>query len=131
MYYLHHMMSLLHHKRQKKGNSQMLEILLGSRSCEQVMLYILARDEGYTREIARFFEVGYRPILNQLNKLEQGGILRSRPVGKTILYSFNPRCPFLKELKALLDKVMTFCPDDLKEKLIMNRRRPRVKGKPL
>jgi hypothetical protein len=124
-------MSLLHHKLQEKGNRQMLEILLGSRSSEQVMLYIYARGEGYPREIARFFEVDYRPILNQLNKLEQGGILRSRPAGKTILYSFNPRCPFLTELKALLDKVLTFCPDDLKKKLIMNRRRPRLKGKPI
>ena len=109
----------------------MLETLLGSASCEQVMLFILARDEGYPREIARFFKVDYRPIRNQLDKLERGGILRSRLAGKTRLYSFNPRCPFLKELKSLLDKVMTFCPEDLKEELVMNRRRPRESGKPL
>jgi len=109
----------------------MLETLLGSMSCEQVMLFILARDEGYPREIARFFKVDYRQIRNQLDKLEKGSILRSRSVGKTRLYSFNPRCPFLKELKALLNKVMTFCPNDLKEELVMNRRRPRLRGKPL
>jgi len=109
----------------------MLETLLGSTSCEQVLLFIFARDEGYPREIARFFGVDYRPIRNQLDKLEAGGILRSRSVGRTRLYSFNARCPFLKELKTLLAKVMTFCPDDLKERLIMNRRRPRRRGKPL
>lgn len=109
----------------------MLETLLGSTSCERVLLFIFAREEGYPREIARFFEVDYRPIRNQLDKLEAGGILRSRSAGRTRLYSFNPRCAFLKELKALLDKVMKFCPQDLKERLLMNRRRPRLRGKPL
>ena len=109
----------------------MLETLLGSTSCEQVLLFIFARNEGYPREIARFFGVDYRPIRNQLDKLEAGGILRSRSAGRTRLYSFNPRCPFHKELKALLAKVMTFCPDDLRERLLMNRRRPRQRGKPL
>ena len=109
----------------------MLETLLGSSSCEQVLLFILARDEGYPREIARFFDVDYRPIRNQLDKLEVGGILRSRSAGRTRLYSFNPRCPFLKELEALLLKVMTFCPHDLRERLVMDRRRPRRRGKPL
>ena len=109
----------------------MLETLLGSTSCEQVLLFIMARDEGYPREIARFFNVDYRPIRNQLDKLEAGGILCSRVAGKTRLYSFNPRCPFLKELQALLEKVMIFCPDDLRAGLVMNRRRPRRRGKPL
>ena len=109
----------------------MLETLLGSISCEQVLLFIHARQEGYPREIARFFDVDYRPIRNQLDKLEAGGILQSRSVGRTRLYSFNLRCPFLNELKALLDKVMTFCSDDLRERLFKNRRRPRRRGKPL
>lgn len=109
----------------------MLETLLGSTSCEQVLLFILAREEGYSREIARFYDVDYRPIRNQLDKLEAGGILCSRSAGKTHLYSFNPRCPYLKELQALLEKVMTFCTDDLREKFIANRRRPRRRGKPL
>ena len=109
----------------------MLETLLGSTSCEQVLIFIFSRKEGYSREIARFFDVDYRPIRNQLEKLEVGGILRSRFVGKTLLYSFNPRCPYLKELKSLLDKVMTFCPAELREELIVNRRRPRGRDKPL
>jgi hypothetical protein len=109
----------------------MLETLLGSRSCEQVLLFIMAREEGYSREIARFFNVDYRPIRNQLDKLEAGGILCSRAAGKTLLYSFNPRCPYLAELRGLLEKVMTFCPVDLRDRLVMDRRRPRRRGKPL
>ncbi len=109
----------------------MLESLLGSANCERVLLFIFAREEGYPREIARFFAVDYRPIRNQLDKLESGGILRSRTVGRTRLYSFNPRCPFVKELKALLGKVMLFCPEEMKENLLVYRRRPRRRGKPL
>jgi len=109
----------------------MLESLLGSKSCEQVLLYLNARKEGYAREIARFFDVDYRPIRNQLRRLEAGGILYSKPAGKTILYSYNPRCPYRRELMALIEKVLTFCPDNLSERLVNNRRRPRRRGKPL
>ena len=109
----------------------MLESILGSVSSERVLLFILARNEGYGTEIAKFYETDLTPIQRQLDKLEEGGVLASRNAGRTRLYSFNPRCPFLKELKALLEKVMTFCPEDLRERLIMNRRRPRRRGKPL
>jgi len=109
----------------------MIESLLGSTSCEQVLLYLNAREEGYAREIARFYGVDYRPIRNQLRRLEDGGVLCSKPAGKTVLYSYNPRCPYRKELIALIEKVLTFCPVDLRERLISNRRRPRRQRKPL
>jgi len=109
----------------------MLESLLGSVNSERVLLFILTREEGYASEIAKFFDTDLYGVQKQLDKLETGGVLASRKAGRTRLYSFNPRCPFLKELKALLAKVMTFCPDDLRERLVMNRRRPRRRGKPL
>ena len=109
----------------------MLESILGSINRERVLLFISCREEGYGREICRFFKTDLDPIQKQLDKLESGGVLISRVAGKTRLYSFNPRCPYLKELKALLEKVMTFCPKDMKEVLLKNRRRPRRRGKPL
>ena len=109
----------------------MLEAILGSANRERVLLFVSVRGEGYAREMARFFETDLDPVQKQLDRLEAGGVLASRRAGRTLLYSFNPRCPFLKELEALLEKVMTFCPDDLKERLVMDRRRPRRKGKPL
>jgi hypothetical protein len=66
-----------------------------------------------------------------LDRLEAGGVLVSRDVGKTRPYVFNPRYPFLIELKALLDKALSFYPVEEQEKLSMNRRRPRAKGKDL
>ena len=107
----------------------MLEPLLASTSCERVLIFIAARDEGYLREMADFFQTSPAPLLKQLEKLETGGVFFSRLAGRTRLYGFNPRYPFLKELKALLDKALSFYPDDVRTALLRSRRRPRRKGK--
>jgi hypothetical protein len=109
----------------------LLEPILGSVSSERVLLFIFAKGEGYPREIARFNNTALDPIQKQLEKLEAGGILSSRLVGRTRLYSFNPRYPFLEELKNLLKKALSFYPSQEQEELIMDRRRPRRQGKPL
>jgi len=109
----------------------MLEPLLGSSNAERVLTFILARDQGYVREIAGFFGVDPDSIQKQLVKFESGGVLVSRSAGRTRLYSFNPRYPFLKELKALLEKSLAFYAEEEREKLLMNRRRPRRTGKRL
>lgn len=109
----------------------MLEPLLGSKSSEKVLIFITARGEGYAREISRFFGMALDPIQKQLDKLELGGVIVSNTKGRTRIYVFNPRYPFLKELKLLLDKALSFYPEEEREKLIMNRRRPRRRGKPI
>jgi hypothetical protein len=111
--------------------SVMLEPLLGSTNCERVLIFLAAREEGYLREISDFFVTSPAPILKQLEKLENGGVLFSRLAGRTRLYGFNPRYPFLNELKSLLDKALTFYPEDIRARLLESRRRPRRKGKPL
>ena len=67
----------------------------------------------------------------QLEKLELGGVLVSHTAGRTRLYGLNPRYPFLKELRSLLEKALSFYPSEERERLLMNRRRPRRRGKPL
>ena len=109
----------------------MLEPLLGSTNAERVLVFILTRNEGYVREIARVLGGDPDSIQKQLAKFESGGVLVSRAAGKTRLYSFNPRYPFLKELKSLLEKALSFYPEQEREALLMNRRRPRRRGKPL
>ena len=109
----------------------MLEPLLGSKGSEKVLIFIVARSEGYAREISQFFSMDISTVQNQLDKLELGGILVSLTKGRTRLYTFNPRYPFLKELKLLLNKALTFYPENEREKLVMDRRRPRRRGKPI
>lgn len=109
----------------------MIEVLLGSKNAERVLIYIFSREEGYPREIARFFNTDLKSIQKQLDKLEGGGVLVSREVGRTRPYVFNPRYPFLNELKSLLEKALSFYPVEKQEELKMNRRRPRARGKAL
>jgi predicted ArsR family transcriptional regulator len=109
----------------------MLEPLLGSVNAERCLLFLLAREEGYASEIAKFFDTDLYGVQKQLDKLETGGVLASYKVGRTRLYRFNPRYSFLRELKALLEKVLGFCPPDEQDRLRIVRRRPRRRGKPL
>ena len=101
----------------------MLVPLLGSKGSEKVLIFIAARGEGYAREISQLFDMDISTIQNQLDKFELGGILASTTKGRTRLYAFNPRYPFLKELKQLLDKALSFYPEDEREKLLMERHR--------
>ena len=109
----------------------MLKPLLGSENTERVLIYLLARDEGYATDIARFNKTYLYGIQKQLDKLEIGGVLVSHTAGRTRLYSLNPRYPFLNELKNLLEKALSFYPEEQREALLMDRRRPRRRGKPL
>ena len=94
------------------------------------LIFIQARGDGYAREIALFFEADLYGIQKQLDKLEVGGILASRKVGRTRLHVFNPRYAFLAELQALLARALTFYPETMRTDLTMNRRRLRRRGKP-
>jgi hypothetical protein len=96
-----------------------------------VLVYLMARDEGYAREISRFYATGLDPIQKQLERLEAGSVVYSRSAGRTRLYALNPRYPFLKELGALLQKAISFLPQKERDRLLMVRRRPRRQGKPL
>lgn len=109
----------------------MLEPLLGSKNAERVLIFILVREEGYAREIARFFGADPDSIQKQLVKYESGGVLAGRSLGRTRVYSLNPRYPFLKPLRALLEKALAFYCDEDRDRLLLNRRRPRRRGKPL
>lgn len=109
----------------------MIEPLLGSKNKERILLFLYGRPEGYAREVARFFKTDLYPIQKQLDRLERGGVLYSRQVGKTRLFGLNPRYPFLSELKCLLEKVLAFYPPEERERIVVTRRRPRRAGKPL
>ena len=109
----------------------MLEPLLGSTNAERCLLFLLTREEGYASEIASFFATDLYGIQRQLDKLENGGVLASHTAGRTRLYRFNPRYAFLKPLRPLLEKALSYYPGDEQGRLRVTRRRPRRRGKPL
>ena len=109
----------------------MIEAIVGSTSAERVLLYLVAREEGYAADIAKTFDTNLSQMQKQLARMERDGLLISQKAGNTRIYAFNPRYAFVEELKALMEKVLTMCPENLHEELMMNRRRPRKTNKPL
>ena len=93
-----------------------------------MLVFLLTSEEGYATEIARFFGANLYDVQRQLDRLEAGGMLVSHKVGHTRVYTFNLRYPFLEELKALLERALTFYPEEKRARLLFNRRRPRRRG---
>ena len=108
----------------------MLEPLLGSQDAEKALMYLLCRSEGYPRQMARDCGSTLSAMQKQLDRLENGGVVYSRDLGRVRLYRLNPRYPFLAELKALLEKALQFYPESARQALLLARERPRKAGKP-
>lgn len=109
----------------------MLARLLGSVNKERALIYLIARGEGYPREIARFFNAPLYPLQNAMDKLEDAGVLVSRAIGTTRQYQLSPRYPGRTDLAKLLMRALELSPQPLRDKLLLNRARPRRRGKPL
>lgn len=109
----------------------MLEGLFGNIMIEKILFFIYVYGEGYPMGMARIFGVPVNRIQQQLKRLENGGIVASRLVGKVRLYTYNPRFPMLKELKELASKAYEFVPENEKDRYFKMRTRPRRPGKPL
>lgn len=107
----------------------MLEGLFGNPVVEKIFFTISVYNECYALELAKTFEEPVNKFQQQLKRLEKGGIIVSRLVGRVRIYTFNPRYPFLKELRALLSRAYEFVPE--KERYFSRRTRPRRAGKPL
>ena len=109
----------------------MFEGLFSSQDTERVLLFLAARGEGYGKEIADFWQTHVSGIQRQLDRLEVAGVLVQKLVGRTRLYSWNPRWPLRGELKGLLEKAIEFLPEKDRNALVLNRRRPRRRKKPI
>jgi len=111
----------------------MLELLFGNENIERVLFFLVANDTCYGKQIADRFSISVGYTQRSLEKLERAGILATQLVGRTRLYSFNPRYAFLDELKAFLSKAYSTLPIEMKEKYYepIIRQRPRRQGKPI
>lgn len=109
----------------------MLEPILGNRTAEKVLLYLQNYEEGYGKGIADTYSIPLNAVQNQLKKLEAGGVIVSHLKGRTRVYSWNPRYPFLKSLRQLLNEVFAYLPDAEIKAYYRQRQRPRRAGKPL
>lgn len=109
----------------------MLSILFNSALREKILYYLLECGDGYSSELARNFGASLFAVQNQLQRLEEAGILVSRSIGKTRVFAFNPRYFLLRELKTLLKKSFAELPEKEIQSHYRPRKRPRRTGKPL
>ena len=105
--------------------------LFGNATAEKVLLYLERYGEGYSMGIAKTFELPVSQIQRQLLRFEAAGILISQTLGRVRVFLWNPRCYFLRELKATLGRIHQFLPREVEMRFFLNRKRPRRTGKPL
>ena len=109
-----------------------IQTLVGGSAGAKVLLFIENYGEGYATRIAKTFGLSLSQITKQLTKFEQGGILVSRMVGTSRIYTWNPRDPALGGLRMLLRETLEEgIPEDTLKKFYRQRQRPRRKGKSL
>ena len=107
----------------------MLDKLFGSKTAERVLMYLFVYQEAYPTEISRVFSLPLSMVQKQLQKFEEGGILASRLRGKVRIYQWNPRYPYLNEVKKLLARNFEYLPENIKDRFYRKRTRPRRKDK--
>lgn len=111
----------------------MLESLFGTPIIEKILFFLIMNKKCYPSQLRETFNNPLFSFQRALARLEKGGVVVSYKEGKTLVYQFNPRYPFLPELKAFLHKAYAFFPDDIREEYYepVIRKRPRRHGKPL
>jgi len=109
----------------------MLEGIFGNKTAEKVLLHVFHYSEIHASAIADDYQMALNPVIGQLTRFENAGILVSKEMGRTRVYSFNPKSPFVRPVKELIRIVYDNIPLKERELLFGVRRRPRRKGKPV
>jgi DNA-binding transcriptional ArsR family regulator len=111
--------------------SPVLESLFGSRSAAWVLLFLQNYGEAHARRIASAFDVSHSAIQRQLRQFEDEGVLVSRMVGRSRIFTWNPRNPTVRNLREFLEAELGLLPDDVTRRYFRERQRPRRTGKAL
>lgn len=109
----------------------MLEGIFGNKTAEKVLLHIFHYGESHASAVAKDFEMALNPIIQQLNRFELAGVLISKEMGRSRIYSFNPKSPLVKPIKDLIEIAYESISLSDRQKIFKTRRRPRRKGKPV
>ena len=95
------------------------------------MLYLVHYGEVFPTGVARDLDLTLSAVQRQLEKFEAAGLLVSRLVGRTRVYTFNPKQPAARKLQELVELFYEALPLGERQKRFGKRRRPRRKGKPV
>ena len=109
----------------------MLESIFGNPTAEKVLLFIHHHGEAHLGAIAADYGVSKAAVRQQLNRFERGGVLVSKEMGRTRIYTFNKKSPLTRPVQDLVGLAYDQLSVNEKEKIFHSRRRPRRKGKPV
>lgn len=82
----------------------MLKALVGSRSVEQILIFLLVNDQCYAHQLHRKLEIALTPIQKALERLEKGGVITSHLEKNRKIYRLNGDSPLIHEVEQLLKK---------------------------
>ena len=108
-----------------------LAALFGNRTAEQVLMYLAVNETAYAQQMADALDIRLSVVQKQLRRLETGGLLVSRLVGRTRVFLINPRFALVNELTSLLKRAFSLLPDNQQLPYESYRARPRMTGKPV
>jgi len=109
----------------------MLKYIFGNATAEKALLHIYHYGNIHSAAISEDYGISATPITNQLERFEKANILVSKTIGRSRIFSFNSKSPFVKPIKELLKIVYESIPLKEREIIFKTRRRPRQKGKPV
>lgn len=82
----------------------MLDILFTNQNIERILLFLFVNRTGYGSQICALLGVSLTPLQAALNKLEQGGYIRSYTNKNKKMFELNPDHPLFREIESLLKK---------------------------
>jgi DNA-binding transcriptional ArsR family regulator len=109
----------------------MLDKILGSSVAQKAFLYLHHHGEGHASAIARTFKVSLSTVQSQLTRFEDAGVIISKVVGRTRLYTFNSKSKVAKLVEEIVKTYYDKIPVAEKSKIFSTRTRPRRAGKPV
>lgn len=77
----------------------------GSQARTRALIALSLMTETYPRELARVLELSLFSVQKALASLERDGLTASRTLGRTRLYTLNPRYLATRELREYLERL--------------------------
>jgi len=109
----------------------MLEGIFGNKTAAKVLLHIYHYGQIHASAIAEDYGIYSRSVLNQLERFENVGVLVSKQIGRSRLYSLNKKSPYYRPIEDILRLAYESIPLEERMQRFKKRRRPRRKGKPI
>jgi DNA-binding HxlR family transcriptional regulator len=109
----------------------MLDKIFGTKTASYTLLHLFHYGELHARGLSRDIEISLSTVQKQLKKFEDSGVVVSKKIGNTRIFSFNKKSPLTKPLMELVGIIHASMSVDDKEILFKSRKRPRRAGKPV